>query len=178
MILFMSAPLAMRAGAALRDTLIGTHEIYLQQWQMSSFVQRFYDHRTIVINDIGAISYRGNARIIDLWGLATLDTALWRLSDTYDNRRAADLADRAQAEIAIVYDSVLTDPGVGKIPSQWSQVGQWRIPTGVVVASPIVSFYALKPEWRDELSANLRAFMVDLPPEVVQSGSYMQFVSR
>ena len=45
--------------------------IYDQQIQMAKFLNRYYNNSTVIANDIGAISYFTNIKLIDLVGLGS-----------------------------------------------------------------------------------------------------------
>jgi hypothetical protein len=55
---------------ANRQAVTATTNIYEQQVQMARFLADYYPDEPVAINDIGAISYYTDARVIDLVGLA------------------------------------------------------------------------------------------------------------
>ncbi|HJU28293.1 MAG TPA: hypothetical protein VJ718_03935, partial [Candidatus Binataceae bacterium] len=59
--------------AVVANSLIprASHNIYEQQFQMARFVHHFYRGRTIALNDIGAVTFASNVKLLDVAGLAT-----------------------------------------------------------------------------------------------------------
>jgi hypothetical protein len=55
--LVAAAPLIQRAWASARMTPKAAQNIYEQQYQMGLFLRRYYEGKTIAVNDIGAVSY-------------------------------------------------------------------------------------------------------------------------
>jgi hypothetical protein len=167
-----SFPFASRGLNAWRNTPTAAANIYSQQYQMGLFAERFYADLTIAVNDIGAVGYLADVKMLDIFGLANLDIARLKRSGTYNSRAIASLADRDDVAIAMVYASWLDQ--YGGIPPGWDKVGEWGVPDNVVLGDSIVSFFAVKKSERTRLIENLRAFGPQLPPRVVQAGEYMR----
>ncbi|MBI5876071.1 MAG: hypothetical protein HZB53_00350 [Chloroflexi bacterium] len=171
-VLVLSVPFGYRVRNALRDGPPASREIYQQQWQMSAFLDEYYRDQTVAINDIGVIGYRTPVKYIDLFGLASRDVALLKLAERYDRQNMAEIVAREHVSVALIYDPWFASLNSGGTVLGWARVGQWRLPTQVVVGNSTVSIYAVDPTRRQELVRNLRAFMFRLPPEVAQSGEY------
>jgi hypothetical protein len=165
-----SFPFASRGLNAWRNTPTAASNIYSQQYQMGLFADRFYQDRTIAINDIGAVGYLSGVRMLDIFGLANLDVARLKRDGAYRAPAIASLAVREDAAIAMVYASWLNE--YGGIPAGWEKVGEWGVQDNVVLGENAVSFYAVKASERARLVENLRAFGPHLPPRVVQAGDY------
>lgn len=166
--------LSARAALGMVILSAGTDNIYEQHYQVGRFVQQFYEGETVALNDIGAVNYLADVRCLDLWGLANLDVAAaWR-TDTYDTEWLGSYAASQEVEIAIVYDDWFEAEEIGGVPSRWTKVGTWTIPNRVVAGGDTVSFYAVTPDAVDELAANFRAFVPELPADVVAHETYTQ----
>jgi hypothetical protein len=148
-----------------------TTNIYQQQYQMGKFVREFYEGESVAANDIGAVSYLADVRLLDLWGLGTLDVAQARLDGSYDTEMIATLTEQADVEVALVYDSWFDR--YGGLPSEWAKVGEWTIPNNIICGNATVSIYAVRSEEEAALIQNLRSFSSRLPPDVQQSGPYL-----
>src|SRR5262249_23223006 len=72
LLLFALFPLLVRGADSLSKTVPATRDIYRQQEQMSRFLARYYPDAHVAANDIGAISYRNDFHLLDLYGLASL----------------------------------------------------------------------------------------------------------
>jgi hypothetical protein len=163
-------PHARRGAMSLLTTTRATTNIYEQQYQMGLFLHEFYQGESVAANDIGAISYLAEIKILDLWGICSSEVAKSKMNGRYTTREIYDLAKQKGIKIAIVYDHWFEK--YGGIPSEWINVGRWQILNNVVCGEDNVSFYALDPLQKDFLIQNLKAFSSHLLKNVVQSGDY------
>ena len=53
------------------------------------------------------------------------------------------------------------------------KAGEWKILNNVIAGDDVVSFYAVKPDEENSLILNLKKYSKLLPPDVIQSGKYM-----
>jgi hypothetical protein len=163
--ILVSAPLRVRAAKSLKDTPKASHNIFEQQYQMASFLRQFYQGQVVAANDIGAINYLADFRLVDLAGLGTRESAAFKLKQMYGSRQVAAVAGQYGAQVALVYDSWF------QIPAEWIKVGEWQILNNVVCGDDTVSFYAVDPVAAPGLIENLRAFSPRLPADVIQRGN-------
>lgn len=161
--LLVLLPLAYRGGNALAAYPLAVRNIHEQQVQMARFVHRFYNGRTVVANDIGAISYYNDIHLIDIVGLANRQTARWWQDGTWSPEKVDRLAREEGAALAILYPDWFD---LYPKPTNWVEAGRWRIADNIVCTSDTVSFYALGADQADEITQNLRAFSSELPPTV------------
>jgi hypothetical protein len=141
-----------------------------QQGEMAEFVHRYYPDTVVAANDIGALCFYGQARIIDLVGLVHRGIFQARVAARYDTPLMDRICRDEGVGIAIVYDSWFQD-GPGSVlpcalPRAWRLAGTLRIEDNVICGEDIVSFYAVVPEALERLSANLREFREQVPPDV------------
>ena len=167
----LAFPFADRVLRALLTTSQAMNNIYEQQYQMGRFVQEYYEGESLALNDIGAVTYLADTRLLDLWGLASKEVAKAKLDQAYGPGVIAGLADQHGVRIAIVYDLFFDE--TGGLPASWDKVGEWRIRNNRVCASDVVAFYAVEPDAKAKLIQNLRDFQAELPPDVEQSGEYL-----
>ena len=163
-------PLLRRGVTALRMTPAAVSNIFEQQFQAGLFLDEFYRGRRVAVNDVGAIGYLADVRLLDVWGLASGDTAALKRQGAFTADALARLADRDHAEIAIIYPSWLGE--YGGVPASWQKVGEWRVSNNVVLGENGMSFYAVSGAARDALVQNLAAYSGRLPATVVQEGLY------
>ena len=159
---FLILPLVLRSMAALTKAPRAIVNIHDQQYQMGNFLHQHYSSATVAANDIGAISYFRNGKVVDLWGLATLEVAKSRKLG-YWNAPFLDSISRVKgAGIAIIYDSWIGS----SLPRSWKKISTWRIQDNVVAGDDIVSFYAIDPREEPELERKLREYQNQLPATV------------
>jgi hypothetical protein len=162
--LFALSPLSDRAARALVYIPQATTNIYEQQYQMGLFLARFYEGKSIALNDIGAASFLGHIDCVDLAGLADIDVAKHLLGGLYESEDVRDIADAKDVRIAIVYDFWFGN----RIPASWRKAATWSVQNNVVLGSNAVTFYAVKPEELGPLRQHLNEFARELPSTVVQ----------
>lgn len=148
--------------------LAATSNIYQQQVQMGRFLAAYYNEATVVANDIGAITFFTDIRLVDIFGLGTLDVARARIDGTYTPEVMGRIAAEHGAEIGIAYWHWITEMLVGEVPAGWTAVGAWGTPNVVVLGGETVTFYALTAEAVGPLVDHLWDFGASLPPVVFQ----------
>ena len=158
-----------RAGEAHRRTPRATREVAMQPVQMARFLARYYDGRAVAVNDIGAISWYADVRLLDLWGLANIETAHLLMRGVLDGPAIVRMAVDRSVAIAFVYDDVLGErnpDGTVTPPPGWTKVATWTLASNVVVGSSEVCAYSVAPGEEPPLREHLRAFARELPAEV------------
>jgi hypothetical protein len=168
LIVFLAFLPAARAGNALRDYPLAAKNIYEQQYQMGLFVNTYYQGKTVALNDIGAVSYLADVRLLDLFGIASMDVTRLKRENAWNREAIAELARREDVDIVILYTSWFTDA----IPAEWVEVGSWQILDNVVCGSDTVTFFVVTPSKQAEAIAALKDFSSRLPSDVIQSGLY------
>ncbi len=144
---------------ALPETPRGMAEVYCQQGQMARFVRAYYNQATVALNDIGAVSYYTEARLVDLVGLANHRLAVARVKGGITPEFLDRVAAEEGAQIAICY----TDWFRQGPPARWRLVAAWVTPgEEIAVAGQTVGFYALRED-PAVLRQRLEAFQPWLP---------------
>lgn len=162
LVLVAAYPLVERAARAAWETPRASRNIFDQQYQVARFLRRFHPAASVAANDIGAISYFADVRLLDLYGLATMDVARARQAGGLTREDLVRLAAAYRPEAIVVYRSWFGQT----LPPEWLEAGTWKAPEQVVVADRVVTFYAPGPEARERLVRSLQAFQPELPPEV------------
>ena len=163
-------PLAQRGLNSLLITPQATNNIYDQQYQMGLFLKQYYFEENVAANDIGAVSYFGGVKLLDLEGLGSLEVAKAKIDGIYNTKKINDLARQKEIKIAMVYDRWYQK--YGGLPSNWIKVGEWKIQNNVVTGGDTVSFYATSFEEESKLINNLAIFSSDMPEDIIQTGKY------
>jgi hypothetical protein len=135
-------------------------------------LRRSFPGATVAVNDIGAVAFCGGVRVLDLWGLSTMEVARHKLDRTYTTAVIVALARERGAEIAAVYDDWFQ--AYGGFPPSWEKAGKWTIRDNIVCGRDTIAFYAATPAAAERLTAALRAYGPHLPPSVRQSGPYLE----
>ena len=161
------APLS-RGAKGLLTAVQASHNIYDQQYQTARFLNRYYQDKGVALNDIGAPSYFAEFRLVDVFGLATIEVARDRHEGRYTTGALRQICAKNGARVAIVYDSWFSGglSGVPSLPGQWKKEGQWTIPDNLVCGNKTISFYGLDPLAAKELRAHILEFEPILPPDV------------
>jgi hypothetical protein len=144
---------------------------YLEHVIPSEFIRRYYPSETVMVNDIGAPCFFTEARILDIYGLGSIEPAKFRReSGGYGTDDLLDWTVREGAKLAIVqlgWGNI-----TGLIPPEWVLVGVWEIPRNVVFGDRRVGWYATSEAEAGRLMANLTEFAPEVPISVDQRGRY------
>jgi hypothetical protein len=163
-------PPSVRGVTAVRRMSQASRNIYGQQYQMGLFVRMFYSGESIAANDIGAISYLADIKMLDLAGLASLEVEQAMRSGCYCAETVRDLVMAKDVKVVMAYEYMLRRHG--GVPTDWVNAGQWTISDNVVCGAPTISFYATGFAETDNLIKNLKAFSSHLPKDIVETGEY------
>ncbi len=163
-----------RGVSAALLTSDASKKIFEQQYQMGRFVRQFYRGQSVAVNDIGAVSYFGEPRLLDLWGLASIDVAKERVRGYLSPSQIAQLTLARNTKIAILYANAFKDGifATEGLPSQWKAVGTWTDSDTTFDSETTVTFFAVDPAEESRLTNALRDFASQLPPSVLQAGPY------
>jgi hypothetical protein len=138
-------------------TPVATRNIYEQQWQMHRFATEFFPH-AVAVNDLGAVSYRNDQFVLDLWGLGSEEVRKLRKENKMTAEEIDALVQRRGVPLAMIYDGWFPDA----IPRHWKAIA--RLTTSQVVsADKTVTFYLTRPAYKHETLAALRRFATTLP---------------
>src|SRR5690606_29933782 len=70
-LLIVCIPLYSRGYSAFKDTPLGMRNVYEQQYQMAKFIHEYYRTSAIGANDVGAITFLNEIKLVDLYGLGS-----------------------------------------------------------------------------------------------------------
>lgn len=145
---------------ALLNTPFASNNIYQQQYQMSRFVNEFYQ-KPVAINDIGVVTYRSNVYVLDLVGLASRP-ALERRIDSVDSAWIDDLTREHGIDLVMIFPDWFPDLG-----ERWVALGNLNLGRPAAsTAGESVTFYARDAALAAQLRPQLDAFRQTLPPGV------------
>jgi hypothetical protein len=153
---------------AVKNVPAAVTNIYQMQYQMAQFIGKYYDEKSIALNDIGAVNYYCNINCVDIWGLASKEVMSYKKKNVYDLDIIYNFNREKNTEIAIVFDSWFLE--YGGLPSKWIETGKWTIPDNVTCGADSVTFYATDSSNYIKLTKNLQLFSKELPTQVIQKG--------
>lgn len=160
---FLLFPVLIRSASALTKGAQASINIYDQQYQMALFTKKYYNHSTIAINDIGALSFYTEANILDLWGLANIEITKSKKNHYWTPQLLDSLSRQKRVDYAMIYDVWFSD----SLTKRWNKVATWQIQNNVVSGDNTVSFYTLDASKKNVLEENLKSFEAQLPKSVV-----------
>ena len=160
--LLCTVNLPLRSVNSWRNFIRSTYNIWEQQYQMARFLSRFYNHQTVAANDIGAISYLGDVRIVDLWGLGSNEVTKARKGGYWNAGFLQQFVLKEKAGIAVVYESWFPP----ELIAHWQKAGTWQVGYSHTLGDTKVSFYAIDPKQIETLKKNLQQFTPQLPADV------------
>lgn len=124
---------ALVLAAALMTVAVGPRSVLLvqtptaianvhhNQQQIAQFLATYYDGDTVVVNDLGWVSWRHRGPVLDVTGLGTRDLLLDRRRGQLTAARLGNRATEAEAPVMVVY----VDPFEVLVPPGWTTRGYW-----------------------------------------------------
>lgn len=134
-----------------------------QQVEMARFLSKYYRNQKVVANDIGAISYFGHVRLLDIVGLGSTDVAKFivenkNLPDDEFNVKyhqfLKNYINTNHYKVAIIYP----DWFPRGVPKTWVRVGSWTIANNHATAREQVVIYAITKEEFPKALENFKNF--------------------
>ncbi len=164
-------PVLSRGYMATAYVVSGSNELYRQDYQMAMFIKEYYDGQPVVLNDVGNVAFYTDARIIDLWGLATLETAKMLLEGRYTWENVDRFVKERGCRIALLYGDVFAKR---YFPIRWEEVGLWYLlgPRRFVVGNKAVYFYVVY-----ENADTLRERFVEYSKNRLPKGVYWEVLT-
>ena len=170
---FFIKPLSSRGFFALIEIPTAINDRYIEHIYPARFVVKYYDNETIVANDIGALSYYTNSKILDMYGLGSKEPMILRKKQAgYTKFDVFDWTRSKLAKIAIL--QIQWSEISPRIPDKWIKVGEWQISRNIVFKDTKLGFYAIDPSEEKNLISNLKQFSSQVPVNVKQCGKYIE----
>lgn len=166
LILIMVSPLLHRAIESTNRIKPASTNIYEQQISYANFITKFYNQKTIALNDVGAANYFNNIKSIDLWGLSNKIAAKAKKNNDFDSTTIKKLFELSHPDIAIVYP----DWYLGKtaLPANWIKISEWKIFNNFVCGESRIGFYAPDSSSANNLLKNLKSYESELSSNIVK----------
>jgi hypothetical protein len=161
MLIVLGLPAYQRGRDATQLISTAMHDRYLGHYQMAQFVSRYYNNATILLNDIGMVAYYTDARLLDTFGLGSIERLRYQEIGTYDFPQIDEWTRRMDADIAIV--QVEWHDISQRLPDDWVEVAQWGLASNIVFGDSRIGFFAIDPADVTELFGNLFEFRETAP---------------
>jgi hypothetical protein len=134
---------------------VAAHDIQRNQQELGRFLAAAYPGQTVMVNDIGEVSWLHRGGLVDIWALGSYEVLQAYRTGAMDRAFVAALAARSGVQVAAVYGVLHT-----YIPDGWVEVARWPS-SGVAGAPPDdrdVVFYAPSPGQAALLRTKLEQF--------------------
>jgi hypothetical protein len=154
--------LVWRSNRATREIVHAASNIHDQQLQMAKVTRHLGKGARVAVNDLGAVSFLTDARVLDLYGLGDNRLARAKHSGVY----GADCLKARLAEEGV--DFVIYYPGwflpPDQLPTSLILVETWILGDNLICGDDTVGFYGTSPEAAVKMAAALEAYRVKSPP--------------
>jgi len=171
LILIWCLGIAYRAAAATRQIYYASKNVYDQQIQMAGFLQKYYNSAGVMANDVGAIQYFTNIKLLDLIGLTSNEICRerrllgngWNLESYIKSHPHIN----EKYPIKMIYDNWFEINNKSKYENLgWIKTGELYTPNNVVCGDSKVSFYTSDRNEVKQMVLSLKEFRKHLPKDV------------
>jgi len=140
--------------------------VYEQQYHMARFLLQCSPKAVVAANDVGAIGYFTNVKLVDLWGLATMETGRAIRSGRYFLDEITAVTTAHGTQVALVYENRYRSGNLSGLPKHWIKVGEWTIRGNEALGEATVSVFAAEPSDARRLAECFRQFAPTMPAGV------------
>ena len=156
-------PFVGRAVKSFIDTPRAMNDRYFEHIKPAEFLACYYGNSTVVVNDIGAISYYSSCRTLDVCGIGNVEPVLRKIKKRdYTKKDVFEWAEREGAEIAVVQIACMQS----LIPEKWILVASWNFPRNVVFGDKRICFFAMNANAATILARNITEFVREIPEDI------------
>lgn len=164
-LLIIVFPLVDRGRKMTRDVYYAMNDRYLEHVFPALFLEKYYTGAVIVLNDIGIVSYYCDCKILDVYGLGSIEPLNFRMkTNGYTKDDVYEWTSSENARIAII--QIKWKEIAQKIPDQWVKVCQWEIPRNAVFGDTVVGFFGTDSVQAVKLKENIIDFSNDMPRNI------------
>jgi len=130
-----------REGFFPATEIAGMRNTYLEQYHTALFIRAYYPGDAVIVNDLGAVTYYTQARILDLAALGDIEPLeIMRRTGTYTSRDVLTWTAKYQPAIAII--SLGWGWIAPVVPGEWIRVAEVEVPPN----RERVGFFAVDPK--------------------------------
>jgi hypothetical protein len=133
---------------------------FFQQQQMALFLSRYYDGQTVMVNDIGHVTWMHSGGLVDMWALGSFDVLQAQRGGYYNAAYMTTLA--AQRNVAVVAEYSPSFDFL--VPHGFVQVASWRLRDDTDPRWQAIVFWA--PDGQaTAMRAHMRDFIATMPED-------------
>jgi hypothetical protein len=141
-----------REGLTAEAEVAGMRNTYLEQYQTALFIRTYYPREAVIVNDLGAVTYYTDARILDLAALGDVEPLqILRRTGSYTKRDVVAWTAKYHPSVAVI--SLGWSWVAPLVPAEWTRVGEVEVPP----KRERVGFYAVDPQASWILRASMAA---------------------
>lgn len=163
-----------RGALAVMQAPQAVQNIHDQQYQMARFFGAAYPGKTIALNDIGAVSYYTDCRIVDLYGLANKEVLDLKRKKQFNTQAIAEILRKENVDAAAIFPGWFDQ--YGGLPETLLPAALWRMDEPNLVCAWDRVTFAAPGNRLQPLVASLHAFRPNLPKTV--KVSYFQLAAQ
>jgi hypothetical protein len=153
---FATLPLAWRARNANGEIVQAAGNIHDQQVQMAMVTRHLGKNARVAVNDLGAVSFLTDARVLDLFGLGDNSFTRAKVNHQYGAAKLKSRLEETHTDFVICYPSWFT--GTEKLPETLIPVETWYLDNNLICGGERVVFYATSPEAALKMGAALNDY--------------------
>jgi hypothetical protein len=167
------AVLSLRLAGASIKTPMAMADRRWEHVMPSDFAHQYLQGRTVLVNDLGVLAYRGDTKVVDFFGLGNnKPLRLRRSPQGYGTQQLSQLTHEVNGDAAIV--QLCWEEVNLRVPPDWKLIGYWHGERNVVFADKVVALFSLKPAHDGPLA---RAFAQFEPTQAVEVNGH-EFAER
>lgn len=137
---FVTLPLVWRSIRATSEIVHAAGNIRDQQLQMARVTRLLGPGARLAVNDLGAVTFFSEARVLDLFGLGDNALARAKRNRTYGADRLQSRLEETATDFVICYPSWFSPPE--NLPDTLIPVESWHLADNLICGSETVVFYA------------------------------------
>ncbi len=163
LLVFATLPLCWRADRAHGEIIHAAGNIHDQQIQMARVTRYLGEGARVAVNDLGAMSYLTEARVLDLYGLGDNALARAKCGHVYGAACLKTRLEETRTDYVIYYPAWFSPPD--QLPDTLIPVEKWVLGDNLICGNDTVVFYGTSPQSADRLAAALARFRADGYPD-------------
>lgn len=147
-----------RFGKSTITIYYASKNIYEQQIQTTNFINKFYNNRNIIANDIGAITYFNNINLLDLAGLGSNNIFREIRSNKFFRKELLEVLEKPNYKkynLMFIYEEWFPECN---FKEKWIKVGQWGISDNHICGGNKVSIFVRDTSEYYKMKSNLLNF--------------------